>query len=203
MARHDRVRVQIAAAGLDDVGEPRARVSRTLLEALHLEQGAPVRLVTAEKSVLLHALPAGVEDDGLDVVRIDGTQRRKLGVEVGDNAILERYDGRPAERITLVASEDLGHVDLPMHEIRSALAERPVVVGDTVKVTPMRKTFDAQVNLLGLTVAGVEGSVNDAEGVMLHVTETSPSGVVTVGDATKIDVRSVGVSPADEDVTRA
>jgi hypothetical protein len=203
MARHDRVRVQIAAAGLDDVGEPRARVSRTLLEALHLEQGAPVRLVTAEKSVLLHALPAGVEDDGLDVVRIDGTQRRKLGVEVGDNAILERYDGRPAERITLVASEDLGHVDLPMHEIRSALAERPVVVGDTVKVTPTRKTFDAQVNLLGLTVAGVEGSVNDAEGVMLHVTETSPSGVVTVGDATKIDVRSVGVSPADEDVTRA
>ncbi|MFN2567277.1 MAG: hypothetical protein ABR499_19955 [Gemmatimonadaceae bacterium] len=189
MPRQDPVRVRVAASGLADVGEPCARVSRTLLDALGLDEGAPVRLVASDRSVLLRAYPGGVEDDGLDVVRIDGAQRRKLGVEVGDVVLLARYDGRAAERVCLVALGDLGEADLPMGEIRSALAERPVIVGDTVKVTPTRKTFGAELNLLGLTLAGVSGSVNDAHGVILRVTETIPAGVVTVGDATQIDVR--------------
>jgi len=183
--------VRVAAAGLEEVGEPRARVSRTLLEALGLKAGAPVRLVAGGKAVLLHAHPAGFEDDGLSVVRIDGTQRRRLGVEVGDTAVLERYDGRTAMRVRLVALGQLAEVDLPMDEIRRALAERPVMVGDTVRVTPTRKTFDAQVSLLGLALAGVTGSVNDAEGVILRVVETSPQGVVTVDDATAIDIAHV------------
>ena len=188
MSEHDRARVRVAAAGFEDVGEPRARVSRTVLERLGLQPGAPVRIEAADKSVLLHAYPAGLEDDGLDVVRLDGTQRRKLGVDVGAVALLERYDGRTAERVCLVALGSLAEVDLPMDEIRRALAARPVVVGDKVKVTPTRKTFDAEVSLLGLTVAGVSGAVNDADGVLLRVAETQPSGVVSIGDATKIEI---------------
>ena len=203
MAQKDPVTVNVAAAGLEDVGEPRARVSRTLLEALGLEVGAPVRLVAGDRSVLLHAHPAGLEDDGLTLVRLDGTQRRRLGVEVGDTATLERYDGRKAERVRLVALGDLAEADLPMDELRSALAERPVVVGDTVKVTPTRKTFDAQVNVLGLTLAGVTGSVNDAEGVMLRVAETTPEGVVTVDDATAIEISQARPERADESAASA
>ena len=197
MPQQDRVPVHIAAAGLEDVGEPRARVSRTLLQALRLEPGAPIRLAAADKAVLLRAYPAGPEDDGLDVVRIDGTQRRKLGVEVGESAVLERYDGRSADRVCLVALGNLDDVDLPIEEIRGALAERPVVVGDTVKVTPTRKTFDAQVNLLGLTLAGVTGALNDADGVMLRVAETTPAGVVTVGAGTRIEIRHAGAARED------
>jgi transitional endoplasmic reticulum ATPase len=193
------VLVQVAASGLDDAGEPRARVSRTLLESLGLKPGAPVRLVAGDRSVLLHAHPAGQEDDGLNVVRVDGSQRHRLGVEVGDTATLERYDGAAAECVTLVAIGNLPE-DLPMDDIRAALAERPVVVGDSVKVTPTRKTFDVDLNLLGLTVAGVSGAVNDADGVLLRVSDTTPSGVVTVGDGTRIDVRH---ATASEDATRA
>jgi hypothetical protein len=194
--------VRVAAAGLDEVGEPRARVSRTLLKALGLKAGAPVRLVAGDKAVLLNVHPAGLEDDGLSVVRIDGTQRRRLGVEVGDTAILERYDGRTAMRVRLVALGQLEDADLPMDEIRRALAERPVMVGDTVRVTPTRKTFDAQVSLLGLTVAGVSGAVHDAEGVMLRVAETSPKGVVTVDEATTIEIDQAR-SDGDDDASRA
>lgn len=184
-----RARAHVAAAGLEDVGEPRARLSRTLLKALGLQDGAHVRLVAGDRSVLLSALAGGVEDDGLDVVRLDGAQRRKLGVEVGDSVTIEPYDGRRAERVCLVALGRIEEADLPVKEIRDALAERPVIVGDTVKVTPTRKTFDAEVNVLGLTVAGVTGAVNDADGVMLRVSETTPAGIVTVDDATQLDVR--------------
>ena len=204
MTQQDRVSVRVAASGLDDVGEPRARLSRTLLDKLRLKPGAPVRLVAAHRSVLLHAYPAGIEDDGLEIVRIDGTQRRRLGVDVGDSAFVERYDGRTAQRICLAALGRLDDADLPIDQIRNALAERPVVVGDTVKVTPTRKTFDAQVNVLGLTLAGVTGAVNDAEGVMLRVTRTEPPGVVTVGESTQIDIRYThGLGAGDEDATSA
>lgn len=203
MPQQDSVRVHVAAAGLDDVGEPRARLSRTLLEALRLEPGAPVRLVAGDNSVLLPAYPAGAEDDGLDVVRLDGVQRRKLGVEVGDSAVLERYNGRMAERVCLVALGHFAESDLPMSEIRGALAERPLVVGDTVKVTPTRKAFAAQLNVLGLTLAGVTGSVNDADGLLLRVSETTPPGVVTVGDDTQIEIRYADAVTADEDAAGA
>jgi hypothetical protein len=167
-----------------------------------LEKGSPVRLVAGGKAVLLHAEPAGLEDDGLSVVRIDGTQRRRLGVEVGDTATLERYDGRTAMRVRLVALGQLADADLPVDEIRRALAERPVIVGDTVRVTPTRKTFDAQVSLLGLTLAGVSGAVNDANGVLLRVSETTPAGVVTVDDATAIEIDQVR-GDGDDVVSRA
>jgi hypothetical protein len=192
----------VAAAGLEDIGEPRARLSRTLLTSLGLKNGAHVRLVAGDQSVLLHAYGAGIEDDGLDVVRLDGSQRRRLGVEVGDSVVVEPYDGRTAERVCLVAVGTITIADLPLKEIRDALAERPVVVGDTVRVTPTRKTFDAEVNLLGLTVAGVTGSVNDADGVLLRVSETTPSGVVTVDDATQLEVRHADDLAADEDAAR-
>jgi hypothetical protein len=202
MPKHDSMTVRVAAAGLEEVGEPRARVSRTLLQAMGLKAGAPVRLVARGKAVLLHAHPAGLEDDGLSVVRIDGTQRRRLGVEVGDSAVLERYDGRTAMRVRLVALGQLADADLPMNEIRQALAERPVVVGDTIRVTPTRKTFDAEVNLLGLTLAGVSGAVHDAEGVVLRVAETWPAGVVAVDEATAIEIAQAG-SDGDDTGSRA
>jgi hypothetical protein len=74
-------------------------------------------------------------------------------------------------------------------------------VGDSVRVTPSRKTFDAQVNLLGLTLAGVTGSVADADGVLLRVADTTPAGVVTVDDATQIEVRHAAA--ADDDAGQA
>jgi transitional endoplasmic reticulum ATPase len=197
-----RATVRVAAAGLEEAGEPHARVSRTLLRAMGLKAGTPVRLVAGGKAVLLHAQPAGLEDDGLSVVRIDGMQRRRLGVEVGDTATLERYDGRTAILVRLVALGQLADVDLPMDEIRRALAERPVIVGDTVRVTPTRKTFDAQVSLLGLTLAGVSGAVHDTEGVLLRVTETTPRGVVSVDEATEIEIGSAR-SDGDDGASRA
>jgi transitional endoplasmic reticulum ATPase len=201
--RQETVRVKVAAAGLEDVGEPRARISRTLLDALALKTGQPVRISVGPRSVLLHAYPAGEEDDGLNLVRLDGTARRKLGVQVGDTADVQRYDGRKAQRVELVAVGDLSEIELPLEEIRNALAERPVVVGDTVKVTPTRKTFDVQVNLLGLNVAGVTGAVNDAEGVILRVVDTTPAGVVTVDDATQLEIRHAETSASDDGAGRS
>ena len=195
------MRVQVGPVGLADIGEDRARLSRTVLAALGLNEGDAVQLLGDDQSMLLRAYAAGAEDDGLNLVRLDGIQRRKLAVDVGATVVVGRYSSPVAERVRLVAIGDLADISLPLDEIRSALAERPVVVGDSVRVTPSRKTFDAQVNLLGLTLAGVTGSVADAHGVLLRVADTTPAGVVTVDDATQIEVRHAAA--ADDDAGQA
>jgi transitional endoplasmic reticulum ATPase len=194
---HKSMRVQVGPVGLADVGEDRARLSRTVLAALGVNEGDAVQVLADDQSMLLRAYAAGAEDDGLNLVRLDGIQRRKLGVDVGATVVVGRYSSPVAERVRLVAIGDLAHLSLPLDEIRSALAERPVVVGDSVRVTPSRKTFDAQVNLLGLTLAGVTGSVADADGVLLRVADTTPAGVVAVDDATQIEIRHAAA--ADDD----
>jgi transitional endoplasmic reticulum ATPase len=195
------MRVQVGPVGLADVGEDRARLSRNVLAALGLNEGDAVQVLADDQSMLLRAYAAGAEDDGLNLVRLDGIQRRKLAVDVGATVVVGRYSSPVAERVRLVAIGDLAHLSLPLDEIRSALAERPVVVGDSVRVTPSRKTFDAQVNLLGLTLAGVTGSVADADGVLLRVADTTPAGVVTVDEATQIEVRHAAA--ADDDAGQA
>jgi transitional endoplasmic reticulum ATPase len=195
------MRVQVGPVDLADVGEDRARLSRTVLATLGLNEGDAVQVLADDQSMLLRAYAAGVEDDGLNLVRLDGIQRRKLAVDVGATVVVGRYSSPVAERVRLVAIGDLAHLSLPLDEIRSALAERPVVVGDSVRVTPSRKTFDAQVNLLGLTLAGVTGSVADADGVLLRVADTTPAGVVTVDEATQIEVRHAAA--ADDDAGQA
>ena len=192
------IRVQVGPVGLGDIGEAHARLSRTVLAALDVKEGDPIQVVADNQSMLLRAYAAGAEDDGLELVRLDGTQCRRLGIDVGSTVVVRRYDSRTAERVRLVAIGDLTDVNLPLDEIRSALAERPVVVGDTVTVTPTRRTFDAHVNLLGLTLAGVSGSVADAEGVLLRVAETTPTGVVVVDDATYIEVRHAAAGSDDD-----
>jgi transitional endoplasmic reticulum ATPase len=201
--RQDTVRARVGAAGLEDVGGSQARLSRTVLGALGIKEGAPVLIAAGTRSVLLHAYAAGEEDDGLNLVRLDGTQRRRLGVDVGATVVVQRHDGRTAARVELVAVGDLADIDLPLDEIRAALGERPVVVGDTIRVMPARKSFDAQVNLLGLTLAGVTGSVADTEGVLLRVSGTTPAGVVTVDKDTHIEVLHAEGAGSDDDEVRA
>lgn len=198
MRESQSVRVQVGPAALEDVGEAHARLSCTVLAQLGVKEGEPVQVVAGGQSMLVRAYPAGSEDDGLNLVRLDGTQCRRLGVDVGGTVVVRRYDNRIAERVRLVAIGDLADVNLPLDEIRSALADQPVVVGDTVRVTPTRKTFDAQVNLLGLNLAAVTGSVADAVGLLLRVAETTPAGVVTVDDATQIEVRHAAAGSDDD-----
>jgi len=201
--RQDSMRVRVGAAGADDVGGSRARLSRTVLDALGIEEeGAPIRITAGSRSILLHASAAGEEDDGLDLVRLDTAARLRLGVDIGAAAAVQRLDARTAAHVELVGVGDLTDVDLPLDEIRAALAERPVVVGDTIRVTPTRKAFDAQVSLLGLSLAGVSGSVADAEGVLLRVAATTPAGVVTVDNGTDIEVVHAEGADADDDEVR-
>ena len=194
-------RLRVADAKLEDVAEGRARLSRESFSALRLKRGDRVQIAAAGH-ILAAALPAGPEDDGLDLVRLDGTQRRKIGVQVGETVEVKRYDPKSAEHVRLIAVGDNRALELSPHEIRATLAEQSVVVGDTFAVAPDRRDFQAEVSVLGLRLVEFTGSSAGPNAALVKVVETSPAGVVRVTDETEIELVPAAEHGAPEDESR-
>ena len=192
-----RLRLKVGDAPLSDVGEGRVRVSRHLMEALDLDEGEMLRIL-GPHPILATAAASERDDEGLDILRLDATQRRKAGVAIGDVVEAERHDVPVAKQVRVVV---VGHgpaEDLTADDLRAELTAQPVMVGDTVAVAPRRSTFDAQVNVLGLTVAEVAGSSTECGAVLARIVETEPPGIVQVAPGTDIQVESGLSSPAED-----
>ena len=193
-----RLRLRVGDAPLGDVGEGRARVSRHLMEALDLDEGEMLRIL-GPHPILATAAPSEHDDEGLDILRLDAAQRRRAGVAIGDVVEAERHDVPIARRLRVMI---LGHgapEDLSADDLRSELSAQPVMAGDTLAAAPRRSRFDAQVNVLGLTLAEVKGSSTECGAVLARVLETDPPGIVQVADSTAIDVET-GLTGAPDDL---
>jgi transitional endoplasmic reticulum ATPase len=193
------VRLTVGDAKLEDVGGGRARISRHLMEALDLEDGELLS-VHGARTILVKALAGAPDDEGLDIIRLDATERRKAEVEIGAVVEAERHDIPMATLVRLVIVGHSGDYEVVPDDLRPELAAQPIVTGDTVSIAPKRNPFDAQVNVLGLTVAEVVGSSTECGALLARVVETVPPGVVQVSDETAIQLDSGGTTDdlADE-----
>ena len=188
-----KLRLKVGDATLDDVGEARARISRHLMDALDLHEGELLRVYGAHP-ILVSVETSAPADEGLDVIRLDSTQRRKAGVDIGEIVEAERHEIPLASRIRLVMVGQGGDYAPSAEDLRPQLAAQPVMTGDTVTVAPKRNDFDAQVNVLGLTVAEVVGSSAECGAILARVVETDPAGVVKVTDETAIELETGGAA---------
>ena len=157
------------------------------MEALDLAEGELLRVHGAQ-AILVTAFPSTPDDEGLDILRLDATERRKAGVEIGDVVEAERHEIPAATQIRLVLVGHSGSYEPTAEDLRPELAAQPVMTGDTVSLGQKRNQFDAHVSVLGLTVAEVEGSSAECGFMLARVVETVPSGVVQVSDETEIQL---------------
>jgi hypothetical protein len=167
------------------------------MEALDLDEGEMLRIL-GPHAILATAAASDHDDDGLDILRLDASQRRKAGVAIGDVVEAERHDVPPATRIRIML---VGHGpgdEIGPDDLRTELTTQPVMVGDTIPIAPRRSTFDAQVSVLGINVAEVAGSSTECGAVLARIVETEPPGIVQVGAGTNILVESGLSSPADD-----
>lgn len=185
------LRLTVGDATLGDVGEGRARMSRHLMEALDLSEGEQLR-VRGTSSILVRVLASAPDDEGLDILRLGAAERRRAGIEIGDVVEAERHDVPAARRVRVVLVGHGGEQELTAEDLRPELASQPIMAGDSVSVAPRRSRFDAQVNVLGITIAEVDGSSTECGAVMARVVETEPPGVVRIADDTSIEVETAG-----------
>src|ERR1043165_8157879 len=103
----DRVRsrkVQVASLPPADSGRGFARMPDKLMEELGLAEGDVID-ITGKRSTAARAIRPFNEDEGIDIIRLDGLQRANAGVGSGDFVDVRKGDSKPATRVVFAPAQ--------------------------------------------------------------------------------------------------
>ena len=100
------VRVQVGSAKLQDVGKGVARISEDAMTTIGVRAGDVIEIIGKRHTAAL-AVPPSPEDEGLDLIRLDGLQRANAAVGSGDHVEVKRADVKPAQRLSVAPAQNL------------------------------------------------------------------------------------------------
>ncbi|HET6567688.1 MAG TPA: CDC48 family AAA ATPase [Rhodothermales bacterium] len=203
------VRLQIAGAKGPDVGKGIARLNRNALQELGLREGSIIEIL-GKRNTAVVAFPPYPEDEGLDIIRLDGLERANANVTISDYVEVRPADVRPAKRVTLAPAQKNLRLQGSGQALLRTLFQRPLVAGDVVSTSVYhRQAAELDPNLFPDAVfrTFLQQRNYGLQEIRLIVTATNPRGIVQVTQDTEIellpqytepeDLRSVGVSYDD------
>ncbi|MCE5296066.1 MAG: CDC48 family AAA ATPase [Euryarchaeota archaeon] len=166
-----------------EIGLGRARIDTQTRKVLGVEQGDVIEII-GKRSTAAKVFRATQEDEGRDVIRIDGMLRSNANVSLGEKVTVQKADIQPATRITIAPKIaegknirfGVGVEDL----IKKGLTARPLVKGDEIIIPNLA--------LMGGWLP-------------FKVLNTVPAGIVTVGDHTEFVVKTEPTEARDASVT--
>ncbi|PCN50067.1 AAA family ATPase [Candidatus Geothermarchaeota archaeon ex4572_27] len=173
----DKVTLRVAEARPRDVGRGIVRLDHKSMSALGLTPGDFVE-VTGGRSTVAIAWPAYPEDEGLGIIRMDGTLRQNAKVSLGDEVAVRRAHVSPAARVVLAPTEPYRFSPDFNVYVKNQLLGKPLVRGDAVDVP-----------VLGMALR-------------LIVSSTQPAGAVQVVEGTEVVVREEPVKEVELAVPR-
>ena len=190
MAVTEALRLKVAGAQQQDVGKGIVRLSPAQLRVLGLDRGDVVE-IRGKRSTAALAFPAYAEDEGLDIVRMDGLIRSNARVGIGEFVELDRADWQEAKRLSVAPAKEGLRIAGSGEALKPTLLYRPVVQGDLISTSvfhsprqrPQRDQFanDLLRNFFESPAFGLME-------IRLMVTTTVPKGIVRVSEATQIEL---------------
>src|SRR5437763_10768431 len=130
----DRVRsrrVQVASLPPADSGRGFARLAEPLMNDLGLAEGDVIEIV-GKRSTAARAIRPYGEDEGIDIIRLDGLQRANAGVGSGDFVQVSKAESKPATRVVFAPAQPNVRLQGSSEALKRTFAGRPLVEGDTV-----------------------------------------------------------------------
>src|SRR5688500_11188228 len=194
-AQSESARLQVAGAKPQEVGTGTARISRKTFQLLNLREGQVIEIV-GKRTTAAIVLPPYPEDEGLDVVRLDGLQRGNAGVSIGDYVDAKRADVRPAKRVQLAPAQKNLRLVGSGEMLRRTLFQRPLVSGDVISTSIYQRAAQ-QGQPGGPGGAGIpedlfrmffDQPAFGLQEIRLRVISTVPRGVVQVAQDTEIEL---------------
>ncbi|HEX6135213.1 MAG TPA: CDC48 family AAA ATPase [Longimicrobiales bacterium] len=184
----DSTKLQVAGAKPQDVGTGTARMSRKSMQQLGIREGAVIE-ISGKRPTAALALPPYSEDEGLDVIRLDGLQRGNAGVSIGDHVAVRIADTRPARRIQLAPAQKNLRLVGSGEMLRRTLFQRPLVAGDIISTSIYQRN---QMQPGGvpddLFRMFFEQPAFGLQEIRLRVITTVPRGVVQIAQETEIEL---------------
>jgi transitional endoplasmic reticulum ATPase len=187
MAKAQAQRLQVANAKAEDSGRGFARLSKATLAELGLQQGDVIEII-GKRSTVARAVDPYPEDEGLDVIRLDGLQRANAGVGAGDQVELRKVASQPAKKVVFAPAQKEIRLEGPGDALKRNFIGRALVTGDVVATHGQQRV--APDNLppqLRQMLAAPAFSLTE---IRLTVVSTTPKGFVHIDQETEVELRA-------------
>ena len=168
--------LKVAEAFQNDIGRGIARIDSKAKSTLKVSTGDIVKM-TGKKSALAIVWQAHPDDEGLDIVRMDGILRQNAGVGLGDKVNVEIAEVKEAKKIVLAPKEAIRYSAGFDQYVKKRLIGKPILKG----------------NLLPVGIFGTS--------IPLVVAQVYPQGSVIITEETELriktePVKDLGVIPS-------
>ncbi len=160
------IQLRVADARQRDVGHGKVRIDNETMQKLTITAGDFVE-IHGKKMTVAVAWPAYAEDQGEEIVRMDGLIRRNAGVALNEYVVLKKADVKEAQAIIFAPTDVRLSVDEEFVSfVKRRFMDMPFVEGD-------------------MTLLSIFGSA-----VPLVVTRTRPHGPVKILETSHVQVLS-------------
>ncbi len=132
--------LRVAEAKTRDVGRGIARIDPEVFEEMNLTPGDAILIEGTKKTaaIVMRGYP---EDEGKEIIRIDGHIRKNAGVGIDDKVKIKKVQVHPAKEITLAPTEPL-RIYGGEEYLKNLLEGRVITKGDTITINVMGRSID-------------------------------------------------------------
>lgn len=186
-------KIQVANARPEDSGRGLARLPRRLMQELGLAEGDVVE-ITGKRTTTSRAVYPYSEDEGIDVLRLDGLQRANAGVGSGDYVKIAKAESKPATRVVFAPAQANMVLQGSGEALKRSFVGRPFVGGDVVATHAQQRIDQGDMPpQLRQMLAAPSFALQE---IRLVVVSTVPKGIVHIDGDTEVELRAEYEEPA-------
>jgi len=179
-------KLQVANMRPDDSGRGLARLPQSVMQSLGLNEGDVVEL-TGKRSTAARAVLSYPEDEGLDIIRLDGLQRANAEIGSGDFVTIRKAESKPAQRVVFAPAQKNLRLQGSANALKRSFAMKPLTSGDVVATTAQQPVprGDLPPELRQMLYAPAYA----LQEIRLTVVTTAPKGIVHIDANTEVELR--------------
>ncbi|MDQ0564116.1 transitional endoplasmic reticulum ATPase [Rhizobium mesoamericanum] len=171
--------LQVANMRPQDAGASIARLSTAAMQKLGIREGELVELIGKRHTAAVAMRPYP-DDEGLNIIRLDGLQRVNAGASSGDHIEVRKAEPRPANKVVLAPAQKNLVLQGSGEALQRTFLHRPMVAGDIVSTSVQQRIQDPR--MLSLPAYGLQE-------IRLIVISTQPRGIVQMNEKTVVELR--------------
>lgn len=177
------IKLQVANARPEDSGRGLAHLPRALMARLGLTEGDVIEIVGKRATPALAVLPYA-EDEGLELLRIDGLQRANAGVGSGDFVEVRKAASKPATRVVFAPAQQNLRLQGSGEALKRVFFQRPLAQGDVVATAGQQRA-----DIPPQVAQFLRAPAYALQEIRLTVVSASPKGIVHIDENTEVELR--------------
>jgi len=179
-------KLQVATMRPDDSGRGIARVPRAVMAALGLAEGDVIEIV-GKRVTPARAIGPYTEDEGLNIIRLDGLQRANAEIGSGDFVEIRKAESKAAQRVIFAPAQRNLRLHGSAGALKRSFGMKPVTAGDVVATTGQQQVTrgDIPPELRQMLTSPAYA----LQEIRLVVLSTVPKGIVHIDANTEVELK--------------